>query len=304
MKIYLISFNPQLLDSQIASLKKMGDLTIINAKKLSAKDILSKAKDVEVLIAGPSGVEKLDSNLLENLKQLKHIALLTVGHEWVDLIAAKKLNISVSTIKGATAESVAEHTWGMILNLAKRISEFNKDAREKNAFKFSDYTGKEVFGKTLGVIGLGDIGKRVAEVGKAFNMQAIGLNKSGKPVNGVELVDLNTLLKKSDVISICLPLNSETKNIIGEKEIKEMKKGVILVNCAREQIVDRKAIIKAVSKGDVFGYGVETDIMTLVPKEYFSFPNIIATPHNGFNTEDAERKSFDLVIKNIKLFLN
>ena len=102
----------------------------------------------------------------------------------------------------------------MILDLAKRVTEFNRAAREKGAFNFQEFEGKEVFGKTLGIIGLGTIGTRVARIARGFNMNILGVNKSGRLVEGVKLVPLKTLLKKSDVIAVCLPLNEETQNLV------------------------------------------------------------------------------------------
>lgn len=305
MKIFLVTADPSLAVSQKKELESIGDLVVIKGQKLSNSEVIKKASDVEILIPAPSGIERVSRNILNNLKHLKFIALRTVGSAWIDLEAAKNLGIPVSNIKGANSESVAEHTWGMILGLAKRINEFDRDVRNKGAYKFSDYQGKEVYGKTLGVIGLGDIGKKVVRIAKGFNMKVLGVRKTDKPVSGVKLVSLETLVKSSDVITVCVPLTPETKNLISAEEISRMKQGVILVNTAREGIVNKKAIVKAVKKRKVFGYGIETKIMQpLPPKDkYLSSPHIIVTPHNAFYTEDAEDKSYDLVIENIKAYL-
>lgn len=305
MKIYLITSNPRITTSQLKEFKQLGEFKILDKQKLSRKQVLEKARDVEILIAGSSGIQKITRELLLGLKNLKFITTLTVGMAWVDLKAAKQFKIPVSNIKGSNSESVAEHAWGMILDLTKRITEFDRDVRNKGAYKFGDYQGKEVFGKTIGIIGLGDIGTKIAKIAKAFNMKVLGVNKSGKKVAGVKLVDLDTLFKKSDVITVCVPLTEETKNLISEKEISLMKKGVILVNTAREPIVNKKAVLKGLKEDKLYGYGIETEIMQPVPNDdpYLKHSRIILTPHNAFNTEDAERKSFDVTIKNIKTFI-
>lgn len=284
----------------------MENLKLFRRTDYPPPEVLQKIPDAEILIAGSSGIEKISKELIDGLKNLKFVSLFTIVTDWVDLKAAREKNIPVSNIKGANSESVAEHTWGMILNLSKRISEFERDCREKGAYKFGPYQGKEVEGKTIGIIGLGDIGQKVARISKAFDMKILGLNKSKKNVNGVELTDMKTLLTQSDIIAVCVPLNEETRNLIGENEISLMKNDAILINSAREQIVDKKAVINAIKNKKLFGYGIETEIMIPVPKddEYFKYPNILLTPHNAFNTEDAERKSFDLVIKNIEAFIN
>jgi len=305
MKICCITSNPQ-VDYIKADLEKFGELVVHNRQKLSIKEVVEIAQDAEILITGASGIERISKELIDQLPKLRFIALLTVGVDWVDVDYAKSKGIIVSNIKGANSESVAEQVWGMILDLAKRITEFDRDTRLKGAFRFNDYKGKEVFGKTLGVIGLGDIGKKVVRGALGFNMKVLGVNKSGKPVEGAELVDLDILLRESDVIAVCLPLTSETNQIISDEEIKKMKDGVILVNTSREELVNKRAVINGIKSGKIFGYGVETAIMTPVSTddEYFSTSRTIVVPHNAFNTEDADKKSYELVAENIKAWVN
>ncbi len=305
MKIYLITSDPAISDAMKDDAGKFGQLTIINNQKMPVKEVIAKAGDAEILIAGPSGIENISKEMLQGMKKLKMISTLSVGTAWVDLETAKNLGIRICNIKGANSESVAEHAWGMVLDLSKRISEFDRGVRNKGDFKFRDYTGKEVYGKTIGIIGLGDIGKKVARIAKGFDMKILGCNKSGKSVKGVKLVDLKTLLKESDVIVTCVPLTKETTNMISTKEIEMMKDGVILVNPAVEQITDKKAVLKAVESGKIFGFGIETAVMTPVPKDdpYLKHPRILLTPHNAFNTEDANKKSYEITVENIKAFL-
>jgi phosphoglycerate dehydrogenase-like enzyme len=304
MNICCITSNPQ-VEYIEDDLEKIGDLRVYNKQKLSADEVALLAHDADILIIGPSGVDRISPDMIDQLPNLKLISLLTVGYDWVDVSYAKSKDIAVCNIKGANSESVAEQSWGMIIDLAKRITEFNKDAEKNGACTFGDYKGKEIYGKTLGVIGLGDIGKKIARCAKGFNMKVLGVNKSGLPVDGVELVSLETLLTQSDVIAVATPLNSETKNLISKPQIDMMKTGAILVNCAREEIVNKTAMIEAVRNNKLFGYGVETAIMTPIPKNdpYFSTRRIIAIPHNAFNTEDADKKSYDLVLANIKAYL-
>lgn len=305
MKIYLITSNPAISDAMKGKLEKMGELVVINAQKMTASDVISRAGDAEILIAGSSGIEKISQEMLGGLKKLKMIATLTVGVAWVDVDAAKNNGVVVSNIKGANAESVAEHAWGMILDLAKRITEFDRDARSKGAFKFADYTGKEVYGKTIGIIGLGDIGRNIARIAKAFDMRILGFNRSKKTIDGIQQVDKETLLKESDIIVTTVPLTDETVGLISDKEVSLMKNGVILVNPAMETITDKEAIFNGLATGKIFGFGIETEIMKPIPADsvYFKNPKIIVTPHNAFNTEDANRKSYDLAIENVKAFI-
>lgn len=304
MNICFISSNPQAMLIK-PHLEKLGELSVHNKQGLSPEELVALAVGSDILIIGPSGIKNITKEILDSLPKLKHLALLTVGYDWVDVPHAKEKGIVISTIKVANAESVAEHTWGMILDLTKRITEFDRDARTRGAYKFTDYKGKEVFGKTLGIIGLGDIGKKVARVAAGFNMRVIGVNKSNHPVDGVEIVLLDQLLHESDVIAICAPLTRETDDMIGAEEIAKMKAGVIVVNTSREKIVHKAAIIEAVQSGKLFGYGIETTIMTPIPSDdpYFFQPRILVSPHNAFNTEEADQKSFELIVENVKAWI-
>ncbi len=305
MKIYLLESHPILSKDQKRKLEKFGELKVLNVEKLDSSEAVRLIKDADILIAGTSAIKKIDIKLLEGLHDLKFISLLTIGTNWVDLTSAKKLNIVVSNAKGGSAESVAEHIWGMILGLSKRINEFDRDARSRGAYKFTGYSGKEVYGKTLGIIGLGDIGSKVARIATCFNMEVLGVNKSNRKIQGVEMVSLDGLLKRSDIICVCVPLNEETQNMISFYEIAKMKYGAILVNCAREEIVNKNAVLKGIRSKRIFGYGVETEIMKPISKNdpYFKYPNIIVTPHNAFNTEDADERINNMMIDNIEAFL-
>lgn len=305
MNICFITTNPQATTIKPA-LEKLGTLAIHTKQKLSPSELVALAIDSQVLIVGPSGIEKITKEIIDSLPNLKHLALLTVGYDWVDIAHAKEKNIVVSTIKGANAESVAEHTWGMILDLTKRISEFDRDARTKGAYKFTDYKGKEIFGKTLGIIGLGDIGKKVARAALGFDMHVIGVNKSQNAVDGIQIVALDQLLVESDVIAVCAPLTPETDNMIAADQITKMKTGAILVNTSREKIVNKEAVLEAIKSGKLFGYGIETAMMTPIPADdpYFSHPRILVSPHNAFNTEEADKKSYELIVGNVKAWID
>jgi len=306
MKIYLITANPRLTVVMKKKLESMGELVVIDAaQKMTTEEIIARAGDAEVLIAGSSGVEKISREVLIGLKKLKMIATLTVGVAWIDVQTAKERGITVCNIKGANAESVAEHAWGMILDLSKRITEFDRDVRNEGAFEFASYTGREVYGKTIGIIGLGDIGQKVARIARGFDMKVLGFNRSKKNIENVEQVDLQRLLKESDVIVVCVPLTEETTGLISGKEIGQMKDGVILINPAMEKIVDKQSVLEAINNGKIYGFGVETDIMKPIPANdpYLKNPRILVTPHNAFNTEDANIKSYDLVIENIEKFI-
>jgi len=286
-------------------LKAVGNLQIFHNQNLSPEEVIDSAKNADVLITGPESTGDLTEEILSKLINLKLIALLTLGTDWVNLDYARSRGIKVSNIGASTAESVAEHTWAMILSLAKRVSEFDRATRIDGDYDFAHFKGVEVYGKTLGVIGLGNIGKRVAEIGKAFSMRLLGINKSGKAVDGIEIVAKEKLFRESDVIAVCLPSDTSTTNYVSYDEIHMMKHNSVLVNCAREKIVNKDAVIEGIKQGKLFGYGVETNIMQEVPRNdpYYDCPQIIVTPHNAFNTAEADIRSYEVVVDNVLQFI-
>jgi len=305
MKITVAYRNPVLPEEMIKRLEQIGEVEILKVDKISEEETIEKMPDTEILICGISGFQNIGKKTFDGLKRLKLIAMYGVGYEWIDVEEAKKRGIVVSATISANSESVAEHTWGMILDLAKKITEFERDTRSKGENNVYSYKGIEVYGKTLGIIGLGQIGKRVARIAKGFDMKIIGFNRSKKPVENVEIVDMENLLKNSDIIALCAPLNKDTENIISKKEIKMMKKDVILVNCSRGNLVEKKAVLDAVSDGKIFGYGIETDLFQEISPddEYFKYPNVLLTPHNAWNTKESVKNNLRIILENVEAFV-
>lgn len=307
MNILLVTGDPTISRLQFERLKKLsqGKVRMLNRRKLNTKETIKELKDIDILLAGPSGFDIFDKKIFENLPKLKMVSILAAGTDWIDLQEAKKRNIVVSNAKGANAESVAEHNWGMILSLTKRICEADRNIRLNDESKFINYLGIEVFGKTLGVIGLGEIGKRVVRIAKGFNMDIVGVNKTKKLVKGVKLVSPNYLYKNSDIIVVCVSRSGETINMISNKEIGQMKKGVIIVSSSREDTLDKNAIIKGLESGKIAGYGFDVDILTKVERnnKLLNHPNVIFTPHTAFYTKEADSRIYDVCIDNVEAFL-
>ncbi len=306
MKISIAFNNPIIPIEIIDKLDSLGKVSIFDVYKLTEEEVIEIMPETEILICDTPSLIHIGKKTFDGLKNLKFISIFGVGYEWIDIEEAKKRNIIISSTIGGNSESAAEHTWGMILNLSKRISEFERDTRKTGENNVNKYQGIEVFGKTIGIIGLGEIGKRVARIAKGFNMRIIGINKSGRLVDGVELIDSKHLLMKSDIIVLSIPLNSNTRNFIGEEELNTMKKSVILVNCSRENLVDKEAILNALSEKRVFGYGIETEIFdSITPNDgYFKYPNILLTPHNAWNTKESDKNNFSIIMRNVEAFLD
>ena len=306
MKISIAFHNPTLPKDFLDKLQSLGEVSIFDVKKLSEEEIIEKMPETEILICGSSGIGQIGKKVFAELKNLKFISVYGVGYDWIDIEEASKKGVVVSTTIGSNSEAVAEHIWGMILNLSKKISELERNTRLTGENNVKDYPGLEVFGKTIGIIGLGEIGKRVARIATGFNMRIIGTNKSGTKVANVEMVNLEYLFQNSDIITLCVPLDSDTENIIGKDEINIMKTDVILVNSSREKLVNKEAVLKALSEKKLFGYGIETEIFDPISPndEYFDYSNVLLTPHNAWNTKESKENNFSIIMENVQSFLN
>lgn len=190
----------------------------------------------------------------------------------------------------------------MILSLSKRITESHIGAMNGN-FSFLDYLGIEMSGKTLGIIGYGEIGKRVAKIARGFDMDILTFTRSDVHDDLVNNVTLSELLTKSNVIAISVPFTDDTKGMIGENEFSQMKPTCIIVNTSREAVVNEKDLIQALESKKIFGYGMEIDIGTPANEELYKYKNVVITPHNGMFTKEAEDRCADMVIDNITKFL-
>jgi len=308
MKIYLVGGNQDFLEHMQKALEASGltDSALVVVPKISSQMLAEKAADCELLVASPSGFERVSKEHLDGLPKLKFISTVSVGTDWIDLKAAKDRGIIVSNQKGVNAESVAEHCFAMILDLAKRITEADRGIRERGEFSPSPYMGTEIYGKTLGIIGTGDIGQRVARMATGFSMKVIGVNKSNRAVDGIDLVSLEKLLTESDMIAVTIPLTAETENLLSEKEFSLMKDGVLLVSTSREMIINKEAALKAVHSGKVSGYGFDAEIMVPIKKNdpYLQSERIVITPHTASMTEEADENYSAMTIENIVAFLD
>jgi len=303
MKIYYLAPKPTLEPNNKKRLKGLGSLICLPIKEVNEHEVIDKIQDAEILLISPKAVQKLTSHFFSSLPNLKHLALLSSGYDWIDVASAVQNHVSVSHCIGANAVSVVEHTWGLILSLSKRITEFDRDLHVSKEKVSKQYEGIELQGKTIGILGTGHIGTLVAKIGKSFSMRVLAYNKHGQINEHFDQnTDIKTLLEESDVITIHLPLNRETMNFIDAKKLKHTKTGVIIINTARESIVDKNAIIQTLKNGKIFGYGV--DVEKLEKNDpYLNIPNVIVNIHNAFNTKEAKQKMQNLAIDNIEAFI-
>lgn len=233
--------------------------------------------------------DSIDREVFEAATKLKVVSNLAVGFNNIDIEAAKEKGISVTNTPDVLTETTADLAFALILASARRITEAERELRKGNWTSWSvmDYTGMDVGGATLGIIGMGRIGEAAARRAKGFNMNVLYHNRTRKPEaeekHGFEYADLDTLLGASDFVLIFAPLTPETKNMIGEQELAKMKKTGILINVARGGIVNEAALYNALKDGTIWAAGLDVFEVEPVPLDHplLTLPNVTVLPHIG-----------------------
>lgn len=290
-------------------LAKIGKVIYSESRDaFSYNELLDLAKDSKIIGADPDnfgGFEKAEpvlTKVVSTLSDVKGIALSTTSTEWVDLPHFKKRGIPVSNIPSYSTESVAEHTLALMLCLAKNIIINDRYYFLGKESKYGSEPGFELKGKTLGVIGLGAIGSRVAELGNAIGMNVMAYNRSPKKQKGVMIKSLNEVLSKSDAISVHLARDKETYHFIGEGEINKMKKGVIVIDLigpisADMEIVDKKAMARALKSKHVRSYAYEAEDLENNPLS--KIDSAIGLKGFAWYTRDALERAKSIWVDNI-----
>lgn len=287
--------------------EELGELTVYNTT--SAEEVINRLLGSDVAILNKV---KITAEVIAALPTLKLICVTATGYDNIDLSACKEKEVAVCNVKGYSTHSVAQVTLTLVLALMTHLSEY------QGCVKSGDYTKSgiqnrltpvfhELYGKTFGIIGLGNIGKQVARVAEAFGCKVLCYKRTPDP--DFNCVDLETLLRQSDIVTLHLPLSDETKNIIGKKELGLMKKSAILVNAARGAITDETAVAKAIKNGIIGGFA--TDVYSVEPLEKDSplqkiknLNNVILTPHMAWGAYESRVRCIEEIAENISSFIN
>jgi len=259
--------------------------------------------------------DRIDCRLLtESQPRLRIVAQMAVGYDNIDVECATRLGVYVTNTPGVLTEAVAEFTWALILAAARRIVEADHYVRwgewwrTRTGWHPMMLLGVELQGKTLGVLGMGRIGTRVAEIGRAFGMKVIYHNRRRRPEAeerlGARWVTLEELLRESDILSIHLPLTPETRHMIGERELRMMKPTAILVNVGRGAVVDTEALVKALREGWIAGAALDVFEEEPLPENHplTAFKNVVLAPHIGSATRETRLKMALMAAENLVAF--
>lgn len=283
----------------------------------------SEAEAISVFI-----YSKVSKEVLDKFHNLKLIATRSTGFDHIDMEECKRRGIKVTNVPFYGENTVAEHTFALILSLSRHVHKSYLRSK-RNDFSIVGLQGFDLRGKTLGVIGVGHIGKHIIKIAKGFGMNVLAYDKYhdeilAEVLNFEYVNELNQVLSDSDIISLNAPLNDETFHLIGEKEFGKMKKSAILINTSRGALVDTEALYKALSEGKIAGAGLdviegeesiqeERELLSseknteklrgvFRDKAIFEMENVVFTPHNAFNSKEAIERIYNTTIENINNF--
>ncbi len=284
--------NPQQIQGspRLDALAPYGDVTVYTDRPTSVEQQVERAKGATILL-NSRGAVRWPGDVLRQLPTLKFVTVFGIGTDSIDLATAKELGITVSNIPGKTAPVVAEHAFGLMLAAAKRVVFQTGELRDGRWGTRVDNV--YLNGKTLGVIGAGPIGARMAALGKAIGMNVVAWTFNPTPERaarmGVEFVELDELLRRSDVVSLHLPLTDQSRGMIGTRELGIMKSGSLLVNTGRGPLVDQDALIAALDSGHLAGAGQDVFPQEPMPADspILACKQIVLTPHNADSTPEG-----------------
>lgn len=268
-------------------------------RPLNADEIVPLLEGVDGYIAG---LDYITADVLEKAPDcLKAISRYGAGYDRVDISAAEKRGITVTNTPGVNSESVADLAFGLMLSAARKIPVLDRKVRSG---EWPRTTGVEIYGKTIGIFGLGAVGKGIARRARGFSMNILAydpfLDRAFAEANGIRECTADELLRESDIISLHLPLNENTRKIINREAIAKMKQGAIIINTARGGLIDEAAAYEALKDGRLGGLGL--DAFEKEPpgnSPLFELENVVVTPHAGAHTAEAAENMGIVAVQNL-----
>lgn len=287
-------------------LKNFGE--VVEYGLLKYDEVAEKIADADMVICNKT---QLDSYSLRFAKKLKYIGLFATGYNNIDIPYCIQNNITVCNAGSYSTNAVAQHTFALILEHFSKVSDYAKfvdDGLWKCSKTFSPfvYPLSELAGKTIGIVGFGNIGKAVAKIANAFEMKVLAYNRSQKICENVEFVSLDELLQKSDIVSVHCPLNEQSENMFNEKTFAKMKKGSLFVNTARGGVMVEKDLYNALEIEHLGGACIDTLIVEPMEEDciLMQAKNCIITPHIAWAPVETRVRLMNIVADNIKNFID
>ncbi len=290
-------------------IKKYGDYTVYD--RTSPEDIVIRAKGANALIINKTVITR---EILESLKpELEYIGLQSTGYNVVDCQAAKELGITVCNIPSYSTNAVAQLVFALILEITNQVSVHSESVRNGDWCRCPDFCYwktplTELMGKTIGIIGFGSIGRKVAEIAEAFDMNVLAYSPRPKDKGGlksIHFVDLDTLLKTSDIITCHCPLTPETTGLINKENISKMKKSAVFINTSRGPVVNEQALADALNNGEITAAGL--DVLETEPAKaenpLLTAKNCYITPHIAWAAKETRARLLSILEDNLKSYI-
>ncbi|NWG09594.1 MAG: D-2-hydroxyacid dehydrogenase [Nitrososphaerales archaeon] len=284
----------------IEKLSSIFDVTY--SPKITSQELLSTIHDYDVIIV--RGRTKITKEVIEKGENLKIVGRAGIGLDNIDLRSAESRGIKVFNTPESSTNAVAELTIGLMIDLARGISRGDAGMKQGRWLK-DELMGSELKGRTLGVVGMGRIGTRVAKMAKTFGMKVlvsdiIELDKGLLEDLGAKEVPLDDLLSSSDFVTLHVTLTDETHHMINEQILGKMKKGAYIINTSRGTVIDERALTKALKNGWIKGAALDVfEVEPPGPSELVELPNVIATPHIGAQTKESQELAAMLLVDKI-----
>ena len=288
-------------EEHIRILKSVGELAVNNGTPLSREEILFRAEGADILISGwthyPEGIFK-------ELPNLQMISLWATGTDYVNLKEAEQAEIIVTNVPGYSSNAVAELAFGLMLAVLRKIPQSLQDVRKTREYNWRLFEGQELAGKTLGILGTGAIGVKVARIARGFDMkviaydvrQSIELEDEGL----LKYVGFDAIFSRSDIVTVHMPLMSETHSIIAHQELKALPRHAILINSARAELIDQEALTMCLKNGLLAGAGLDDlDLNHPTCQELLNMDNVVVTSHIGFYTQEAIQVKTSTCVENV-----
>lgn len=310
MKIVILERNSVGLDTSVDEISAFGDVT--SYPNTTAADVKEKIKDAEIIIANKA---PLNEDTLKDALHVKLICEFATGYDNVDLAYCKSRGIKVANVVNYSTDAVAQHTFALCFYVLEKLRHYDEYVKSgayaaQDRFSNFDLPFTELSGKTWGIVGMGNIGRKVAEIAQAFGCRVIFYSASGQSTcTEYERVDFDTLLKESDFLSLHCPLSDKTRNLINLEALKKMKRSAILVNVARGPVVNDGDLYTALMEEYIAGAGLDvtgTEPMkdTNPLSKIKDSSRLIITPHLAWASTEARRRCVSETCKNIEAFLN
>lgn len=291
-------------DLSWAPMEALGDLVVYPRSK--PDEIVERAREAEAILINKAPITR---EVIAQLAHLRYIGILATGYNSVDTGAAREKNIPVCNAAGYASESVAQHVFALLLELTNHVALHDADTRSGGWRKSPDWTYRlkpmmELAGKTMGIIGLGMIGQTTARVAQGFGMKVIAHNRSPRNIAGIEMVSMEEVFRRSDVLSLHCPLTEENREFVNREKLSLMKSSAFLINTGRGPLIEEFDLAQALIEEKIAGAGL--DVLSIEPPHkdnpLVHAPNCLITPHNAWGTRECRERLIQIAADNLAAF--